>query len=426
MREEFLHFIWQYQRFNSSQLFTVSGEEVKCLYPGTLNNNGGPDFSNAKIQIGDTVWAGNLEIHINSSDWYKHNHQSDRAYDNVILHVVYEHDRDTIQESNVQIPVLELKGRIPLYIKKRYSSITENIKPIPCSSIWREPPPSIQTAWLHRMAIERFQTKTEELNVFYEEQKGDWESTFYLTLAKAFGARSNQLPFLQLAQAFPLQKVKKVLSNHENQLGSCVFGVSGLLKIEEPDAFTLQLLDDFDFLEQKFQLNSMERSSWNYGRIRPYSFPDLKLAQWTSFLENHADHLYMLALNFNTEQLLRAFQSETGEYWKNHFRLAVETKKHKSSSSQDFAEKVIINAIVPLRIFYASKTGDENLLESALDLMEDLKPEVNKVVSRWRNLPLKIETGLHSQAVLHLEKEYCFNKQCLKCNFGNYLLNETS
>ncbi|MEZ5058571.1 MAG: DUF2851 family protein [Saprospiraceae bacterium] len=256
MTEEFLHFLWYTRRYLLNDLYTTDGQPVIIQKYGTHNTNAGPDFLDARVIIDGTLWAGNIEFHILSSDWYRHKHNSDPAYDNVILHIVLEENEKVYRNNIVPIPCVEIKRRIPKGIQLQYIELLQKVKWIPCEKFYQKTPELIKNLWLDKVLVERLEEKTELLKSTLEITKNDWEESFYIFLARQFGAKINQEPFEQLARITPLHILQK---HHENlfQLEALLFGQSGILNESTEGDYAERLFKEYSFLKNKYGLDPM-------------------------------------------------------------------------------------------------------------------------------------------------------------------------
>jgi hypothetical protein len=417
MNELFLHYLWKFRLANN--LTTINGEPVEVIHPGMNNADAGPDFFNAKIKIGNTLWAGNVEIHLRTSDFEKHRHQQDKNYANLILHVVYEHDRP----NNYPIPVTELKGRFSLSLLKNYLQLAESKKAIPCSSQIPNVKPLVIKAWMERMLAERLESKAVAVRQMLIENKHHWEETCYRLLAINFGFKLNAVPFEMLSRLTPL----KVLARHKNnlrQIEAVLFGQAGLLPDKPADDYHASLLQEYRLIKNKFRLQPMEGSVWKFARTRPSNFPTLRLAQFASLI-HQSSHLFSKILETEqAKQLITLFECEASDYWKTHFHFG---KKSKSSGRKKLGaggmENILINSVAPLLFLYGMEKPDERFKERAVSLLQHVPSEKNHILSLWKASGIPSKNAADSQALLQLKKYYCSPFRCLSCSIGNAILN---
>lgn len=419
MREEFLHFIWDQQLYNTSNLVTASGDEVIVDDTGYLNKLSGPDFHEAKVKIGETLWAGSVEIHVKSSDWFKHNHEPDNAYGNVILHVVYEHD--IIADGFYEIPVLELKGRITRKTIEKFETLKASKSKIPCESLIREVPQRIKAAQLKNSAVDRLKTKVAEIQRNHKQNRGDTDITFYRTLLKAFGFKANTLAFDELAVRTPFYIVKKC-AHVKGMLEALFIGQAGMFPANPRDQYQEKLLSDYTFLKTKYGLQPGSSAAWKTGGVRPGNQPVLRLAQLAALFEsnpNISSEVYKSDPNI----LKQMFAVELNPYWDERFTLQKVAQKSTAKKLNEKAvENIIINTIAPFLYFMGDKRDRPELKEKAMDLLANTKPENSSEIKNWKSLGLHFSSALETQGALQLKKDYCTKVKCLHCEIGKYIV----
>lgn len=421
MNEDFLHYIWKFGLFDKVNLLSTAGQSIEIIKQGEHNKDSGPDFFNAKIKIGGTLWAGNVEIHINSSDWIKHNHQYDEAYNNVILHVVLNHDAEVYQRPNEAIPTLEIKFRILPNVKQNYELLKGSTKNIPCANSLKDIKEITSSNWLQRMAIERLESKTIFVNQLFEETKKDWQETFYRLLASNFGFKTNSEPFLLLAKKLPLN----IIFKHKNdlfQLESLLFGIAGLLDQTFEEEYPRKLQNEFEFLRKKYQLVPIKYETWKYMRMRPLNFPTLRIAQFAILLHN-SSHLFSKVLEENNlASIIAMFKHNCSQYWDTHYSFTSVSENKKKTIGESAIELLLINSVAPLLFFYGKIKNEQKYIDRAIDFLTQLKPESNKTVKEFTSHKLIVQNACDTQGLIHLEKEYCRKFKCLNCAIGNELL----
>lgn len=421
MKEDFLHYLWRLRNFDHTHLQTTRGEELIIQLPGMHNPNAGPDFSNARIRIGDMLWAGNVEIHIRASEWYIHQHQTDRAYDNVILHVVFEEDQPVFRQDGTRIPCLELRQRIPPKIFKNYQKMQRNEAWIPCQHRWHEVADLIKNLWLDRVLVERLESKTIDIRRSLQLNKNNWEETFYQFLARGFGVKVNSLPFEQLAKSLPLQLLKK----HKNslfQLEALLFGQAGMLEKELQEAYPARLKKEYDFLKKKYKLQPIPTSIWKFMRMRPANFPTIRIAQFATLIFQSAYLLSKILAARNVKELENMFEVKISNYWQTHYVFGKKSSKRNKSLGKTRVHLLIINTIVPFLFLYGKMKGEEAFCEKALAFLEELDPEQNTIIEEWQKLGIIPDSAYQSQALLQLKNNYCTPKKCLRCSIGHAIL----
>ncbi|MEO6167877.1 MAG: DUF2851 family protein [Chitinophagales bacterium] len=421
MTEKFLHYLWRMKLLKNNILQTESGEKIQIIAAGELNTNAGPDFLNGRIKIGETLWAGNIEIHLKSSDWSAHGHQHDRAYDNIVLHVVYENDRPVCREDGSSIPCLVVKNYFDSSIYEKYQLLMQSSTWIPCEQHIHKSPAIIVQQWLNRLLIERMEEKIQPILSALQENQNNWEETFYQFLAMSYGARVNAEPFQRLARAIPV----KVLAKHKNnlfQLEALLFGTAGFLDEKFTDDYPNELKKEFSFLRKKYGLQSLKKHTWKFLRLRPANFPSIRLAQFAQLIFK-ASHLFSKILEAgNVNHFTLLFESTASSYWNNHYRFDHSSADRKKSLGSASAELLLINTIAPF-LFVYGKSRDENIYcERAFTILEQLSAENNTILKNWKELGIKAHTAFESQALLQLHNSYCKNFRCLDCAIGHQLL----
>lgn len=414
MKEDLLHYIWQQKILTKQTLKTTAGKVIDLVKPGVLNRDSGPDFFDARIRIDDTLWAGNVEMHLKSSDWIKHKHHTDDAYKNVILHVVFEHDAE------LGLPTLELKKYLPPAFLNTYANLQQTALKVPCQNILSLPDEFRMTQFLHRLAVERLETKCDMLEQQLYQYGNSWEKLFYVTLAKYFGMKVNAAPFVQLAENLPALLLAKHKHN-ASQIDALIFGVAGFLPVDSGHAYTNLLNREFTFLQQKYSLTTLDKSTWKFARTRPANFPTIRLAQFAAlvFQSTHLFSKLMLAktiddakklLNVNPSTLLDLNQLHPAQHNENLVH------------GDQLLQNLIINAIIPVKFLYGKHTINESLCEQALTWLEEADAETNTITKFWKTNGIKPKHALHSQALIQLNTTYCDKHQCLKCAVGNHIL----
>lgn len=421
IREDLLHFVWKYKRFDFSNLSTTSGETVRVIDFGKHNLQDGPDFLTAKIQIGATTWAGNVEMHLRSSDWNKHKHQHDPAYKNVILHVVLEEDEKIRRESGEPIPCLEIKKLIPKGIATKYQKILHNEYWIPCQHFFNDVNELTLTMWLERLLVERLEDKTASLKTLLDKNKQDWEETFYQALGKNFGVKTNADPFLQLTQSLSL----KTLLKHKNsllQIEALLFGQSGLLEEEKEDAYPQKLREEYKFLQKKYSLTPVNAVQWKFMRMRPANFPTIRIAQFATLLFQTVHLFSKILVVKNVKEIENMFELKLSNYWQDHYVFDKPSTKRKKSLGKTAVHLLIINTIAPFLFLYGMEKQEEKFKELALKILEETAPEKNSIIKKWNELGVDAASAFQSQALLQLKNKYCSEKRCLECSIGNQIL----
>ncbi len=421
MTEEFLHHIWKFRLFNQLELKTTQGELVEIQKTGNHNFDAGPDFFNGKIKVGETLWAGNVEVHINASDWKRHSHQNDKAYDNIILHVVNDADVTLYRSTGEQIPTIEIKNRIHKKLYQNYLDFKSSNDWIPCEKQISSVPPLIINNTLDKLLLERLERKSHSLINSLTLNNNNWEETFYQNLARNFGFKTNSEPFELLAKSLP----SIILGKHKNsllQIEALLFGQAGMLFEHFEDKYPQQLQNEYAFLKQKFKLQPIEKHLWKYLRLRPINFPSIRIAQFANLIFN-SSHLFSKILELeNANELEKIMNGSVSEYWERHFILDKSSIKKSKHLGKEAINNIIINTIVPFLFVYGKQKADEKYINRALLFLEQIAGESNSIIKKWDSMGVSINTAHSTQALLQLKNEYCNSKKCLNCSIGNYLL----
>ena len=419
MKESVLHYVWQYRWFAAQQLTTTDGDTVEVIDVGKRNTDAGPDFFNAKIKIGGTLWAGNVEIHQFSSDWQRHGHNSDKSYDSVILHVVRKADMLVCRTDGSLIPQFELI--FPQDIENEYFLLMNNRKWIPCADKISLIAPVYIRQWKTSLLLERLEYKIRNVRALLVQTGNHWEEAFYITLARNFGFGINGQPFELLAKSLSLT----ILAKHKNdlfQIEALLFGQAGLLSKEFKDDYPNLLRKEYLFLKQKYGLNQLESSGWKFMRIRPVNFPTVRMAQLASLIHGSSKLFSKIIENPDVSYVKNLISADTSEYWETHYTFDRESRLKDKKTGYNSVNEIIINTIIPVLFAYAEYSGNEKLKEKTLDMLEKLPPENNSIISGWRMLNMKVDSAFDSQALIQLKKNYCDEKKCLCCSIGHKVL----
>ena len=417
MKEEFLHFVWNTRRFNQRNLKTIDGQSVEILNYGKLNYYDGPDFLEAKVKIGDIVWIGNIEIHVMTSDWLKHNHSFDPQYKNVILHVVYKHDKDL---PDLNIPTLELDGLIPKSIYDRYTVLIQSKSQLPCRHFISDIDEELIQMYYQRLAIERLQEKSRKIDILLSGTNNNFEQVSFILLSKYFGLGSNSDSFQELANRISVQWLSKIRHEPEG-ISALMLGSAGFLdQIDESEDYIRHLKNTFNHYRGKWKIQSLESQWWKWKIGRPSSFPSLRLAQLAQLL-THVNSVFEMILD--VEYFKKQLKSiSLPHFWDNHYHFKNISVVKEKNISDSFMDKLIINVTIPMMFAYGKFIGEYEWYDRALNILENVKPEQNRITKMMSNSGLKNNNALNSQALLHLKTEYCDLKKCLNCQIGNHIL----
>ncbi|HLF46910.1 MAG TPA: DUF2851 family protein [Chitinophagaceae bacterium] len=417
MTERLFQFIWQSGYFNKNNLVTAAGEKIQIVFPGNLNLNQGPDFQDAKIRIGKTLWAGSVELHLKTSDWEKHHHQLDKNYKNVILHVVWENDNAAMP---AVVPLLELKEQVAKILLDRYDSLMNNQGFIPCENNISSARPIVWKSWKERLIVERLLRKSEIVETYLQQNKTHWEETFWWLLAKNFGMKVNADAFEQMARSIPVN----ILAKHKNQLQqieALLFGQAGLLEAEFNEDYPKMLKKEYSYLKKKYQLKKTHQPVY-FLRMRPGNFPTIRLAQ-LAILVTASSHLFSEIREATTVSEIRKwFEVTANDYWHYHYRFDELSEFKKKNLGADMINNIIINTICPVLFAWGNYHDDDLYKTKAINWLEEILPEKNNVTSGFQQLRIENNNACDSQALLELKNEYCKKRRCLDCAVGNALL----
>ena len=419
MRESILHYVWQHKLFTAQQLVTTEGEPVDVIDVGKHNTDAGPDFFNAKIRIGETLWAGNVEIHTRSTDWHRHSHHSDKAYNSVILHVVSEVDGEIFRADGAKIPQLELV--YPKHIAENYDRLITEQKWIACEDKIAAVPGIVIESWKNALLTERLEQKMQAITTLLTESNQHWEEAFYITLARNFGFGTNSQAFESLAKSIPLS----VLGKHKDQLlqlEAVLFGQAGLLTDEATDEYAARLKQEYSFMKAKFGLQPINASQWKLLRLRPDNFPHVRIAQFASLIHSSSKLFSKIVDQPEMEYLRSIFVCEPSDYWKRHYLFSHESPVRDKKLGTQSINVLLINTVVPFLFCYAQQKNNQTLKDKALQLLEQLPSERNAIITAWQKLGINSASAYDSQALLQLKKQYCDDKKCLRCRIGHKVL----
>jgi hypothetical protein len=422
LKEELLQFIWKYQLFDKSKLSTQGGEELEIISQGILNTDSGPDFSNSRIRVGNTFWAGNIEIHTYTSGWFLHKHHLDKAYQSTILHVVFENDLDTPTLSSIQIPHLVLKGRLDERLLKKYENIILSHLWIPCLENLHQVSGMTIRLWLERMLIERIEKRHLKIIETLRQNANNWPESLHQLLARNFGILANADAFERLARITPLNLL---LWHNENifQLEALLFGQSGMLEKKFCDDYPKKLQEEYRFLRNKYQLSPMEASEWKFARMRPSGFPTLRISQYADWIHKYANHFTKIFEVKGIKELYNYFQVSASTYWDTHF--SFDSEPHKSCIKvlgKSSLNNILTNTVLPFTFSYGKENNLKAQQERAIRFFEQLPPEKNSITLKWDQLGFPNESASDSQALIQLKKHYCDARKCLECSIGVSIL----
>ncbi len=420
MTEDFLYHVWQLKNYKLP-LITTDGQMIQVMEVGKLNHESGPDFSEARVQIGNALWTGQIEMHLKSSDWNRHGHSMDAAYDSVILHVVYEHDMDIFTKGGNKLDVLELKDKIDVNQYYRYKELLNSQQWVACSNQLQKVNDFKTYSWLDRLLIERLENKTNQIEELLSQTNNNWEQAFYLNLARNFGFNVNAEPFEQLARNTPIEILARYMDSIF-QLEAILFGQSSLLNDQIKDSYLQELNTEYKFLQHKHQLEAIPSHLWKFMRMRPVNFPTIRLAQFAQLL-HQSSHLFSVVINTDKLEDLNAFfKLMPSDYWHYHYVFGKKTKESKKAFGKSSFDLILINTIVPFLFVYANHQNQFWLKDRAILFLQHTVSENNTITKRFSADGIKSHHAGHSQALIELKNNYCSAKRCLHCAIGLQLI----
>ncbi|RLD90022.1 MAG: DUF2851 domain-containing protein [Bacteroidetes bacterium] len=422
MNEEFLYYLWKFRKIKEP-LFTTDNRELTLIDIGERNSDSGPDYLFAKIRIGDTTWVGNVEMHLRSSDWYRHHHETDRAYDTVVLHVVYQHDKEVFTFSNQKIPTLELKGKFDESLYENYLSLLQSGESIACGNLVQTVSNLEKLFWLERMMAERLEIKASQIESDIKNSLGDFQETFYQKLARNFGFKTNSDAFEQLARVLPLKILLKHIDNRV-QLEALLYGQAGLLRKVYKDEYPATLKTEYEFLAQKYNLKPLKVGVWKFMRMRPSNFPTIRISQFAALLYQSGGLFHKIPEMKRVTDITSLLSVTTSAYWKNHYRFGMKSIERTKTLGTSSAQLILINTIIPFVFVFGRLMNKPAMQQKALSWLEQIKPENNKIVRLYLQLGFPIHNAMHSQAVIHLKQNYCDRLKCLDCRIGQKILSQ--
>jgi hypothetical protein len=420
MNEAFLQHIWKYQLFEKESLKLDDGELIDVIHPGDHNNNAGPDFINAKIRMENKLWAGNVEVHINSSDWKKHGHHTNKAYDNVILQIVDNNDTPVKRTNGQVIPTIKLEYNKQFY--DNYDKLVQSMFWLPCYKELPDIDPFHINYWLEKLMVERLEQKTQSILQVYHANKNSWEDTFYRQIAGNFGMKVNAQPFEMLTQSLPL----KYLAKQKNcllQIEALLFGQAGMLNqpnIDDP--YYIKLVNEYSFLKNKYQLKALEPHIWKFGRLRPSNFPTIRLAQFAALIYKSTGLFSRIIETDSIKEIKEMLKVTASNYWADHYNFGKESVKKEKKLGNAAIDVILINTVVPFLFVYGKTKDLQKYTDRAMHFIEQVSPEHNHITKRWSDLGVKPQNALQSQALLQLTNYYCKNKRCLDCLIGSKII----
>lgn len=420
MKEDFLHYLWKFKKFETVNLKTTQGEQITIIKTGDYLELAGPDFFNAQIVIENQKWAGNVEIHLKSSDWYVHGHEKDVAYENVILHVVWEHDTEIFGKNNREIPVLILKDYVPSEILSNYNSLVSPKSWIFCEKSIQKIDEFTFKNWQERLFFDRLERKSKFIYDLLEETNQDWEGVLFSLLAKNFGLNTNGNSFLQIAKSIPFSIIRKESFEVEN-LEALLLGASGLLDDDKEDIYFIDLKLRYYYLLTKYQLEKRHIDAVQFFKHRPDNFPTIRLSQLANLYHKHQNLFSKIIELRSVKSVYDLLSVSASLYWQNHYQFDKESITKPKSLSKSFLDLIIINTIIPIQFAYSNIRG-ESIAEELIAFMNEVTPEKNAIIDKFQSFGIASKNAFETQTLLELKNEYCNHKACLKCALGMELL----
>jgi len=416
MQESFLHYIWQFQYFDKRGLAISSGEKLEVFFPGTLNDNAGPDFSNAKIKLANMHWAGSVEIHVKSSGWYEHRHDADAAYENVVLHVVWNEDREVRRNDGTPMPTLVLKDRVDEPLIARYKRLAQSPSAIPCEKIFPQVSDLVKHGMLDKALMQRLEGKAAQVAGMFKALNNDWEETAYQLMARNFGFKINTDPFSQLANVVR----RKMLLKHSDsllQIEALLFGQAGFLEYGIKDGYFKELQREHKALSAKYGIGDkgLIKGNWKFLRLRPANFPTIRIAQFAALFFKHKNFFSKLV---EVDDVAALFETTTSGYWHTHYRFGHKAPSAVPNLGRNSINNLVINTVAPLLVAYGKAQDDQAMVDKAVGLLQGTPAEKNKITRAWKNLGLTVKDAFDSQALIELNNNYCLKRKCLACNIG--------
>ncbi|MFV5691368.1 DUF2851 family protein [Flavobacterium sp. LT1R49] len=423
MKEDFLHYLWKFKKFDTLNLKTFNNEEITIVHVGQYLELAGPDFFNAQIILDAQKWAGNIEIHLKSSDWYVHHHEKDAGYENVILHVVWEHDTEIFRSNNTEIPVLELKNYVEKETVESYQSLIAPKSWIFCEKQLKEIDEFTFKNWQERLFFERLERKSQPIFDLLEQTNQDWEAVLFCLLAKNFGLNTNGEIFLKIAQSIPFSIIRKESFEVEN-LEALIFGASGLLDAEKEDNYFKDLKFRYFYLLHKYQIEKICIEPVQFFKHRPDNFPTIRLSQLANLYHSQQNLFSKISTLNSLKDIYEVFQVTASEYWLNHYQFDKESPKKKKPLSKSFIDLIVINTIIPLQFAFAKSQGKE-ISEDLIRLLNEVAPEKNAIMDKFSSFGIQPKSAFETQSLLQLKNEYCNKSKCLECAIGMELLKKS-
>ncbi|MEM9858079.1 MAG: DUF2851 family protein [Bacteroidota bacterium] len=422
MQEAFIHFVWKHQYFDKANLVATDGTMLNVITPGFYNTDAGPDFKESKVIIDELEWRGSIEIHHRSSDWMAHKHDHDKAYDNVILHVVWRHDKEVVRHDGTQIPTLELSARVTPKLINGYKTLVNSLNAVPCAHQLPRVDEFTVNSMLEKMTVERLEDKARAVIHLHGKVGQDWEAAAFHLLCRNFGFKTNVDQFARLAELIPTKLIVKY-SDNLVLLEALLFGQAGFLEHNSKDEYQSLLLKEYQFLRHKYDLHDpMSVFQWKFMRLRPSNFPTLRIAQLAAVLHHRQGLFSRIKEVPDTGDLSTLLAVQVSDYWKMHYRFGSEAKKEVPALGKSSIQNIGINTVAPLMVAYGKYVDQQLFTDRAINILEALNPEGNKITKLWGSLGVKANSAFKTQGMIQLYNNYCARKRCLNCGIGTKIL----
>jgi len=425
MEEAFLHFIWKFQQFNNRDLKTDSGQKIRVHHPGFANSDAGPDFKNSKIEIGEIIWNGDVEIHVCAKDWNRHKHQNDAAYNSVILHVVWENDASIQRSDKTDIPALEIKHLVDHHLVIKYQQLLQPGNDILCQKFLSKVKPITLLSMMDKVLAQRLEVRSDKIFREIAFTGNDWEEIAWRRLCSAFGFKTNSFAFTELAKSLPVKILRKE-SQSLKTVEALLFGQAGFLEEDLNDPYFQELKLEYDFKQKKYQLERrLDKHQWKFLRLRPANFPTIRIAQLASIISLHPN-LFSSFINYGTiPELKRGISVIQSDYWLHHYNFGLQTDSEPGKFGIKSIENILINAVAPLLFAYGIHKDMESLKEKSIQLLLSISSEKNTITKKWRESGLEVKSAFDSQALIEIYNQYCLKKRCLDCSIGIEIIKDS-
>ena len=425
MDEYFLQYLWKHRLVEPRSLKTTDGHTIEVISTGEQNTDSGPDFINARLKIDNILWCGNVEVHFNSSDWNKHGHFKDKAYDNVILQIVVNADAKVKSTSGQEVTTAKLEPALRFY--ENYQSLLNSGTPESpaCANQLGLVDPFTRLSWLNALLLERLERKALQIEEHLAQNKNNWEETFYHKLSRSFGSQINAAPFEMLAKSLPITVIAKHKSNLK-QIEALFFGQAGLLDEEQGDEYYLALRKEYLYLQHKFALVPIEKHLWKFLRLRPCNFPTVRIAQFAKLVHQSSALFSKIIASNDIDILGMWFDTTASTYWDTHYTFGKESKTTAKQLGDQAIESILINTAIPFMFVYGKAKQNDDLVNKALEFLEKLPAENNHITEKWKIAGIDSTNSAESQALIQLDSEYCRRSRCLNCRIGSKIIRRIS